>query len=31
MSAPIAVVPDRTEPFEIICNASDYAVGVVLG
>ena len=31
MSAPILVVPDWIEPFEIMCDASDYAVGVVLG
>ncbi|CAM8931913.1 unnamed protein product [Rhodiola kirilowii] len=30
-SAPIIQAPDWTQPFEIICDASDYAVGAVLG
>lgn len=30
-SAPIMVVSDWNEPFEIMCNATDYAVGTVLG
>ncbi|CAN6684920.1 unnamed protein product [Malus baccata var. baccata] len=29
-SAPIITVPDWTIPFELICDASDYAVGAVL-
>ena len=31
MSAPIVQPPDWNLPFEIMCDASDYAVGVVLG
>ncbi|XP_073025157.1 uncharacterized protein [Primulina eburnea] len=31
VTAPIMIVPDWKEPFELICDASDYAVGVVLG
>ena len=30
-SAPIVQPPDWNSPFEIMCNASDYAVGDVLG
>ena len=30
-SAPIIVAPDWDLPFELMCNASDYAVGTVLG
>ncbi|KAL4283698.1 hypothetical protein GQ457_16G022380 [Hibiscus cannabinus] len=30
-SAPIVEPPDWTLPFELMCDASDYAVGVVLG
>ncbi|CAM8934263.1 unnamed protein product [Rhodiola kirilowii] len=30
-SAPIIQAPDWTQPFEIMCDASDYAVGAVLG
>ncbi|KAI3463869.1 hypothetical protein Pfo_020532 [Paulownia fortunei] len=29
ISAPIMVVPDWTQPFELMCDASDYAVGAV--
>ena len=31
VSAPIIVAPDWTKPFELMCDASDYAIGVVLG
>src|SRR3954463_14350271 len=31
ISAPIMQPPDWNEPFEIMCDASDYAVGAVLG
>nr|XP_028956459.1 uncharacterized protein LOC103430964 [Malus domestica] len=30
-SAPIITAPDWTLPFELMCNASDYAVGAVFG
>ncbi|KAL4303924.1 hypothetical protein GQ457_10G009630 [Hibiscus cannabinus] len=31
ISAPIVVPPDWTSPFELMCDASDYAVGAALG
>jgi hypothetical protein len=31
VSAPIIQPPDWTQPFEIMCDASEYAVGAVLG
>nr|GEW53265.1 hypothetical protein [Tanacetum cinerariifolium] len=31
MEAPIMIMPDWSLPFEIICDASDYAVGAVIG
>ena len=31
MFAPIVIVPDWSEPFEIMCDTNDYAVGDVLG
>ncbi|KAI3445323.1 hypothetical protein Pfo_001988 [Paulownia fortunei] len=30
ISAPIMVVPDWTQPFELMCDASDYAVGAAI-
>nr|GEV70627.1 reverse transcriptase domain-containing protein [Tanacetum cinerariifolium] len=29
--APILIAPDQDMPFELMCNASDFAIGVVLG
>ncbi|RDY05914.1 Retrovirus-related Pol polyprotein from transposon 17.6, partial [Mucuna pruriens] len=31
ISAPILQLPDWNSPFEVVCNASDFVVGVVLG
>ena len=31
VSAPIISTPDWTRPFEIMCDASDYVIGAVLG
>jgi len=31
ISAPIISPPDWSKPFEIMCDASDFAIGVVLG
>ena len=31
VSAPIVVAQDWDFPFELMCNASDYAIGAVLG
>ena len=31
VSAPIIIAPDWEKPFELMCDASDFAVGVVLG
>ncbi|KAJ9541005.1 hypothetical protein OSB04_027511 [Centaurea solstitialis] len=31
VSAPVVITPDWTKPFELMCDASDWAVGAVLG
>ncbi|KAJ9561566.1 hypothetical protein OSB04_006726 [Centaurea solstitialis] len=31
VTAPVVVTPDWTKPFEIMCDASDWAVGAILG
>ena len=31
ITAPVITAPDWTKPFEMMCDASDYAVGAVLG
>ena len=31
ISTPIVVTPDWASPFEMMCDASDFAVGSVLG
>jgi len=31
VQAPILITPDWKEPFELMCDASDYAIGAVLG
>ena len=31
VTAPIVSAPDWTSPFELMCDASDYAIGAVLG
>lgn len=31
VTAPINIAPDRGEPFELLCDASDIAIGAILG
>ena len=31
ISAPIISAPDWSKPFEIMCDASDFAIGAILG
>jgi hypothetical protein len=31
VTAPIVIAPDWEKPFELMCDASDYAIGAVLG
>jgi len=31
IQAPILIIPDWKEPFELMCDASDYTIGAVLG
>ena len=31
VSTPIVVAPDWAFPFELMCDASDYAIGAMLG
>lgn len=31
ITAPLIIAPDWSVPFELMCDASDYEVGIVLG